>query len=99
MNSAIAKKRMNHVINMDIITSSESDFLATHVALEKIYVHGDRWDGKEEAVLSEEQVYNRYIMNHENEHQFLFGHGGARNRKIASHQVVCGQVSAGRFGG
>ena len=71
MNSAIAKKRMNHVINMDIITSSESDFLATHVALEKIYVHGDRWDGKEEAVLSEEQVYNRYIMNHENEHQFL----------------------------
>lgn len=71
MNSAIAKKRMNRVINMDIITSSESDFLATHVALEKIYVHGDRWDGKEEAVLSEEQVYNRYIMNHENEHQFL----------------------------
>lgn len=71
MNSAIARKRMNHVINMDIITSSESDFLATHVALEKIYVHGDRWDGKEEGVLSEEQVYNRYIMNYGNKHQFL----------------------------
>ena len=42
MNSAIAKKRMNQVINMDIITSSEPDFLATHAALEKIYVHSDR---------------------------------------------------------
>lgn len=71
MNSAIAKKRMNQVINMDIITSSEPDFLATHAALEKIYVHSDRWDGKAEAVLSEEQVYHRYILNQGNNHQFL----------------------------
>jgi hypothetical protein len=71
MNIAIAKNRMNSVVNMDIITSSEADFLATHVALETIRIHSDRYDGKPEAILNEEQVYDRYISHPGDNHQFL----------------------------
>jgi hypothetical protein len=71
MNIAIAKNRMNSVVNMDIISSSEADFLATHVALETIRIHSDRFEGKPEAILNEEQVYDKYISHPGDNHQFL----------------------------
>ena len=36
MNSEIAKERISYVARPDSITSTEGDFLATHVAVKKI---------------------------------------------------------------
>ena len=38
MNTAIAKKRINQVLRIDSIDSTDSDFLATHVPFRKIVV-------------------------------------------------------------
>lgn len=38
MNSKIAKERISYVARPDSITTSEGDFLATHVAIKKLKV-------------------------------------------------------------
>lgn len=78
MNSEIAKSRIGEVIRIDTVTSTQADFLATHVPVNNIHVK-KKWDSKSDKVMSEEQVYNKYVLNTENNHQFIIviGSSGA----------------------
>ena len=38
MNSEIAKSRIGEVIRIDTVTSTQADFLATHVPIQNIYI-------------------------------------------------------------
>lgn len=80
MNSEIAKKRISEVVRIDTVSSSQADFLATHVPLKKIQVMRKYDDVcTEEKALTEEEVYQQYILNPKNKHQFILviGSSGA----------------------
>lgn len=79
MNSEIAKERISYVARPDSITTSEGDFLATHVAIKKLKVL-EKFDiaptgGKS---FSEEDIFKKYILNPEDRHQFtaVYGQSG-----------------------
>ncbi|MCI9680372.1 MAG: hypothetical protein HFI26_03190 [Lachnospiraceae bacterium] len=78
MNSEIAKSRIGEVIRIDTVASTQADFLATHVPVNHIHIK-KKWDSKSDKVMSEEQVFNKYILNTENKHQFIIviGSSGA----------------------
>lgn len=78
MVSEIAKSRIGEVIRIDTVTSSQADFMATHVPVSNIHIK-KKWDSKTEQILSEEQVFNKFILNSKNEHQFIIviGSSGA----------------------
>lgn len=79
MNTAIAKKRINQVLKIDSIDSSDSDFLATHVPFRKIVVGTKSGNQFEETYKSEEDIY-RDIFNNEltqNQHQFIIVEGSS----------------------
>lgn len=78
MVSEIAKSRIGEVIRTDTVTSAQADFLATHVPVSNIHIK-KKWDSKTEQILSEEQVFNRFVLNSKNEHQFIIviGSSGA----------------------
>lgn len=76
MNSKIAKERISYVARPDSITTSEGDFLATHVAIKKLKVL-EKFDiaptgGKS---FSEEDIFKKYILNPEDRHQFIAIYG------------------------
>lgn len=86
MNSEIAKERISYVARPDSITTSEGDFLATHVAIKKIKVL-DKFDisptgGKS---FSEEDIFQQYICNPEDKHQFIAVYGQSGTGK--SHLI------------
>ena len=86
MNSEIAKERISYVARPDSITSSEGDFLATHVAVKKLKVLG-KFDispsgGKS---FSEEEIFKQYISNPEDKHQFITVYGQSGTGK--SHLI------------
>ncbi len=56
MNTAIAKKRINQVLRIDSIDSTDSDFLATHVPFRKIVVGTKSGNQFEETYRSEEYI-------------------------------------------
>lgn len=78
MVSEITKSRIGEVIRIDTVTSTQADFLATHVPVSNIHIK-KKWDSKTEQILSEEQVFNRFVLNSKNEHQFIIviGSSGA----------------------
>lgn len=79
MNTVIAKKRINQVLRIDSIDSTDSDFLATHVPFRKIVVGTKSGDQFMETYKSEEDIY-RNIFNNEltrNEHQFVIVEGSS----------------------
>lgn len=78
MISSIAKERISEVIRVDTVTSSQADFLATHVPIKKINIR-KKWDGKTENTHTEEEVYNRFVLNPGDKHQFIIviGSSGA----------------------
>lgn len=71
MHLKIAKIRMNEVIRTDTVTSSEADFLATHVPLKKVLVLKGGALEKGGSFSNEEEIYNNYIINSDNKHQFI----------------------------
>jgi len=86
MNSEIAKERISYVARPDSITSSEGDFLATHVAVKKLKVL-DKFDiapsgGKS---FSEEDIFKQFIINPEDKHQFIAVYGQSGTGK--SHLI------------
>ena len=86
MNSEIAKERISYVARPDSITTSEGDFLATHVAIKKLKVL-DKFDispttGKS---FSEEEIFQQYICNPEDQHQFIAVYGQSGTGK--SHLI------------
>ena len=78
MVSEIAKSRIGEVIRIDTVTSTQADFLATHVPVSNIHIK-KKWDSKTEQIFSEEQVFNKFVLNSKNEHQFIIviGSSGA----------------------
>lgn len=86
MNSEIAKERIAYVARPDSITSSEGDFLATHVTLKRLKLL-DKFElapngGKS---FSEEEIFKQYIMNPEDKHQFIAVYGQSGTGK--SHLI------------
>ena len=86
MNSEIAKERISYVARPDSITSSEGDFLATHVAVKKLKVL-NKFDiapngGRS---YSEEDIFKQYIINPEDKHQFIAVYGQSGTGK--SHLI------------
>lgn len=80
MNSEIAKERMSEVVRVDTITTSEADFLATHVKMKYLNIcdnHNEfafekgNKNFNENAKSTEDEIYNKYICNPENNHQFI----------------------------
>ncbi len=82
MNSRIARQRLSAVLKTDSVTASDGDFLATHVAIRKLYLMTkfthQPTSGK---TYSEEAVYRDYVLNPQNKHQFI---------------TVCGQSGTGK---
>lgn len=79
MNTTIAKKRINQVLRIDSIDSTDSDFLATHVPFRNIVVSTKSGDQLEQSSKSEEEIY-KDIFNNEatkNEHQFVIVEGSS----------------------
>ena len=65
MNSEIAKERISYVARPDSITSSEGDFLATHVAIKRLKLL-DKFEiapngGKS---YSEEEIFRQFAKAH-----------------------------------
>lgn len=86
MNSEIAKERISYVARPDSITTSDADFLATHVAVKKLKVL-DKFDiapmgGK---AFSEEDIFKQLIVNPEDKHQFIAVYGQSGTGK--SHLI------------
>ena len=52
MNSEIAKSRIGEVIRIDTVTSTQADFLATHVPVNNIHIR-KKWDSKSDAQVME----------------------------------------------
>lgn len=70
MDSKVAKRRIGDVIRVDTITSSQADFMATHVELKNIQLTKS-YEGKTERILTEEEALNRYVLNPDNRHQLI----------------------------
>ena len=86
MDSSIARERLAYVVKPDSITTSQGDFLATHVAIKKLHLLS-RFDimptgGKD---YSEEAVYQKYVLNPDNKHQFIAVYGQSGTGK--SHLI------------
>lgn len=86
MDSSIARERISYVIKPDSITVSQEDFLATHVAIKRLHLI-NKFDimptgGKD---YSEEEVYRRFVLNPDNQHQFIAVYGQSGTGK--SHLI------------
>lgn len=82
MNSSIAKQRLSEVIRIDTITSSQGDFLATHVPMKKLQLL-KKYDystvSSSDKTFTEEEIYKNVVLNPKNKHQFVLviGSSGA----------------------
>lgn len=91
MDRIIASERIASVIKPDSITVLQGDFLATHVALDKLYLldkfepNSSEKSFSERKNYSEEEIYKQYICNPENRHQFIAVYGKSGTGK--SHLI------------
>ena len=80
MKSNIAKQRLSEVVRVDTITSSQGDFLATHVPVKKLQLL-KKYDSNttSDKTYSEEEIYRNVVLNPKNKHQFVIviGSSGA----------------------
>lgn len=70
MDSKVAKRRIGDIVRVDTITSSHADFMATHVELKNIQI-ARTYEEKAERILTEEEAFNRYVLNPDNKHQLI----------------------------
>lgn len=86
MNADIAKDRISYVARPDSITSSEGDFLSTHVSVKKLKVF-DKFELSPSGGKSykEEELFKEYISNPEDKHQFITVYGQSGTGK--SHLI------------
>ena len=86
MDRIIASERIASVIKPDSITVLQGDFLATHVALDKLCLLDKfEYTPSEKKNYSEEEIYKQYICNPENRHQFIAVYGKSGTGK--SHLI------------
>lgn len=86
MDINIARDRISYVVKPDSITASQGDFLATHVAINRLHLL-NKFDilpsgGKN---YSEEEVFDQYVLNPNNQHQFIAVYGQSGTGK--SHLI------------
>lgn len=86
MNFSIAKDRLAAVVKPDSITTSEGDFLATHVEIKKLVLL-NKFDvaPTPKKYISEEDIYKNYVLNPNNQHQFMVVYGQSGTGK--SHLI------------
>lgn len=86
MNLSIAKERLSAVVKPDSITASQGDFLVTHVEIKKLVLL-NKFDfvPTSKKYTSEEEIYNKFILNPENKHQFIVVYGQSGTGK--SHLI------------
>ena len=86
MNSEIARERISYVARPDSMTSSEGDFLATHVAVNRLKLL-DKFEMAPNGGKSygEEDIFKQYVMNPEDKHQFIAVYGQSGTGK--SHLI------------
>lgn len=87
MNSDIVKKRLDEVIENDATAESTEDFFATHVSFDQLalldnFVFEPPTDIKK---TTEEDVFEKYVNNPNNIHQFIVVYGEAGTGK--SHLI------------
>ena len=86
MDINIARDRISYVVKPDSITASQGDFLATHVAINRLHLL-NKFEllpsgGKN---YSEEEVFEQYVLNPNNQHQFIAVYGQSGTGK--SHLI------------
>ena len=86
MDINIARERISYIVKPDSITTSQGDFLATHVAINKLHLL-EKFDiqpnGRKN--YSEEDVFEQYVANPSNKHQFIAVYGQSGTGK--SHLI------------
>lgn len=79
MNSEVAKQRLSEVVRIDTITSSYGDFMATHVPFKQIQLQKEYYPSAASKTYTEEQIYQKVVLNPKDQHQFVLviGSSGA----------------------
>ena len=86
MNLSIARERLSSVIRPDSITISQGDFLVTHVELKKlVLLNKFEFVPTSKKYTSEEEIYEKFIVNPTNRHQFIVVYGQSGTGK--SHLI------------
>lgn len=86
MNLSIAKERLAAVVKPDSITASQGDFLTTHVAIKKlVLLNKFELVPTSKKYTSEEDIYEKFIANPTNRHQFIVVYGQSGTGK--SHLI------------
>lgn len=86
MNLSVAKERLSAIVKPDSITTSQGDFLVTHVEIKKLVVL-NKFELKptSQKYTSEDSIYKNYILNPQNKHQFIVVYGQSGTGK--SHLI------------
>lgn len=86
MNLSIAKERLAAVVKPDSITTSQGDFLVTHVEIKKLaLLNKFEFVPTPKKYTSEDAIYKQYILNPNNLHQFIVVYGQSGTGK--SHLI------------
>ena len=75
MNKEIAASRLFDVIKVDTTSSSDADFLATHVPFRHIKLRHGGGLGKDFEDISEEDIWQKYVRDPGDRHQFIVVQG------------------------
>lgn len=94
MRAEIVKKRMKDVLRVDSITSSQGDFLATHVPFQKMLVTGGHGEMKTVTEISEEEVFQKYFDSSSmiDQHQLLIVEGSSGAGKSHFIRWICAKL-------
>lgn len=85
MNKEIAQRRLNEVVQVDTVTNSTADFLATHVPFRQIKLKHGGGRSQEFEPISEEDIWNSYVSSPGDRHQFIIVQGASGTGK--SHLI------------
>ena len=86
MDSSIARERLSSVVKPDSITTTQGDFLATHVAIKKLHLLNKfALSPTEGDSFTEEEIFRNYVLNPENKHQLIAVYGQSGTGK--SHLI------------
>lgn len=86
MNLSITKERLAAVVKPDSITTSQGDFLITHVEIKKlVLLNKFEFVPASRGYTSEEDIYKKFVANPTNKHQFIVVYGQSGTGK--SHLI------------
>lgn len=71
----LAEKRLNQIVQVDVMSSKKADFLATHMPFERLGFQETGNQFAQESEMSEEAIYQQYVKNEDNEHRFIIVKG------------------------